>query len=71
MVEAIKKKKGFISNEELFRALNADYFCDDVQIECHLEISDKFLIKIEKYLKILKQKYDQEKKLILSKSYLT
>ena len=36
-----------------------------------MEISDKFLIKIERYLKVLKQKYDKEKKKIILQSFMT
>jgi len=53
------------------KELNKDIYSMDIQLPTHVDISDKFLIQVEKYMKVLREKYNRDRKALVSKSYFT
>ena len=51
--------------------LNKDIFSEQIQMPLHVAIADKFLIMVEKYMKVLKQKYDADKRALANRSFFT
>ena len=70
-MQQITTKHGFKSRDQLLKELNKDYFSGQIELPLHVTITDKFLIQTEKYLKVLRAKYDRDKKAILNRSFFT
>ena len=68
-MEQYKKKEGLKTQDELLDDLNRDIFTLEIQMPSHVEISDKYLIKVEKYLKKLRNKYNAAKKSLANKTF--
>jgi len=69
VMEQYKKKEGLKTQDELLDDLNRDIFTLEIQMPSHVEISDKYLIKVEKYLKELRNKYNAAKKSLANKTF--
>jgi len=50
----MKAKSNLSTQEDLIDELNKDIFTSTIQLPSHITIQYKFLIKIEKYLKVIK-----------------
>ena len=71
LAQQMKTKANLRTQEDLIAELNKDIFTSTTQLPSHVTIQYKFLIKIEKYLKVIKSKYDRDKKALADKSYFT
>lgn len=53
-MDKIRLDKKLTTQDQLLNELNKDVFSDEIQLPTHVDIPDKFLIKTEKYLKVLR-----------------
>ena len=54
LMQAIMINNGHKSRDQLLDDLNRDYYTLEIEIPLRVNISDKFLIQTEKYLKVLR-----------------
>jgi len=62
MFTTFKKKRKLFLDSDLFKDLARDIFTERMPIPNYVTISDKYIIKIDKYIRMINQKYQLEKK---------
>jgi len=56
-----KKKKKIATDQELYESLSRDIFSEKIPVANYIIVNDRFIIKVDKYIRMINEKYLLEK----------